>query len=87
MANLFLRFLSSFACVPVKRVGGRKREAVLAHIVGGVYFEGARIGFLLKCWQKTKKDEPEKTKKRQSSSFVFSGASFFFFNKKQIQIF
>jgi len=39
--------------------------------VGGVYFEGVRIGFLLKYRQKTKKKEPEKTKKalRLSSSF------------------
>jgi len=34
MANLFLRLSSSFACVSVKLVGGRKRETVLAHIVG-----------------------------------------------------
>jgi hypothetical protein len=48
MANLFLRLSSSIACVPVKLAVGRKREKVLAHIVGEVHFEGAKIGFLLK---------------------------------------
>ena len=62
MANLFLCLSLSSACVLVKLVVGWERETVLAHIVGGVHFEGARIGFLLKYKQKTKKDEPEKTK-------------------------
>jgi len=62
MANLFLRLSSSFACVLVRLFRGRKRETAVAHIVVGVHFEGARIGFLLKYKQKTKKDEPEKTK-------------------------
>jgi len=48
--------------VPVNFAVGRKREIVLAHSVGEVHFEGAKIGFLLKYKQKTKKDEPEKTK-------------------------
>ena len=48
--------------VRVKLVVGWKRETVLAHIVGGVHFEGARIGFLFKYNQKTKKDKPEKMK-------------------------
>jgi len=60
MANLFLRLLSSFACDPVKLVGGRKREADLAHIVGGVHFEGARIGFFIEVWAK---DEQRRTRK------------------------
>jgi len=64
MANLFLRLSSSFACVTVKLAAGWKRETVLAHFVGGVHFEGERIGFSLKYRQKTKKDEPEKTKGR-----------------------
>jgi len=57
----------------------RKRETVSAHIVGGVHFDGARIGFLFKYKQKTKKDEPEKTKKelRISSSFQVHLSSFF----------
>ena len=40
--------------------------------MGGAHFEGVRIGFLLKYKQKTKKDEPEKTKKDEglSSSFL-----------------
>jgi len=59
--KLSLRLSSSFACVTVKFVVGWKRETVLAHIVGGVHFEGARIGLFLKYKQKTKKDEPEKT--------------------------
>ena len=61
MANLLFRFFSSFACVPVKLAVGRRRKTVLAHIVGGVHFEGAKIGFSLKYKQKTKKNEPEKT--------------------------
>ena len=71
MANLFLRLSSSFACILVKLVRGRKRETVVAHIVVGVHFEGARIGLLLKYKQKMKKDEPEKTKKDEGlySSF------------------
>ena len=71
MANLFLRLSSSFACMPVKLAVGRKREIILAYIVGEVHFKGARIRFSLKYEQKTKKDEPEKTKKelRLSSSF------------------
>ena len=63
MANLFLGLSSSFACVVVKLYRGRKRETVFAHRVGGVHFEGARCGFLLKYKQKTKKDDPKKTKK------------------------
>jgi len=72
MANLFLRLSQSFACVPVKLAVGRRREMVLAYIVGGVHFAGARLGFSLKYKQTTKKDEPEKTKKelRLSSSFL-----------------
>jgi len=79
MANLLLRLSSSFACVLVKLVRGRKRETVVAHIVVGVHFEGARIGFLLKYKQKTKKDEPEETKKDEglSSSFRVRLSSFF----------
>ena len=71
MANLFLRLSLSFACMPVKLAVGRKREIILAYIVGEVHFKGARIRFSLKYKQKTKKDEPEKTKKelRLSSSF------------------
>ena len=38
MANHFLRLSSSFACVPVKLAVGRKREIVLAYIVGEVHF-------------------------------------------------
>ena len=34
---------------------------MLAHIVGGVQFEGERNGFSLKYKQKSKKNEPEKT--------------------------
>ena len=79
MANLFLRLSSSFARVQVKLVRWRKRETVFAHSVGGVHFEGARIGFLLKNKQKMKKDEPQKTKKwlRLSSSFWVRLSSFF----------
>jgi len=88
MANLFLRLSSSFACVVVKLVTGRKMETVFADIVGGVHFEGARIGFLFKYKQKTKKDEPKKTKRylRLSSSFRVRLSSFFclHFNKKPI---
>jgi len=62
MSNLFLRFSSSFACVPVKLALGGRRKTVLAHIVGEVHFEGERIGFSLKYKQITKKNEPEKTK-------------------------
>ena len=62
MSNLFLRFSSFFACVPVKLALGRTRKTVLAHIVREVYFEGVRIGFSLKYRQITKKNEPEKTK-------------------------
>jgi len=47
MANLFLRLSSSFACVTVKRVVGWKRETILAHLVGRVHFEVARIGFFI----------------------------------------
>ena len=68
-----------FACAAFKHVWGRKRETVFAHIVWGVYFEGARNGFLLKYKQKTKKDEPAKTKKdlHLSSSFwVFLSSIF-----------
>jgi len=72
MASLFLRLSSSFACVPIKLVVGRKRKPVFAHIVGGINFEGARINFLLKNKQKNKKDEPEKTKKElRLFAFVF----------------
>ena len=72
MANLFLRLSSSFACVPVKLAEGRKRDILLAYIVGEVHFEAARIGFSLKYKQKMKKDEPKKTKTelRLSSSFL-----------------
>jgi hypothetical protein len=79
MANLFLRLSSSFACVSVKPVVGRKREIVLAHIVGEVHYKGAKIGFSLKYKQKTKRDEPGKTKKvfRLSSSFRVRLSYFF----------
>jgi hypothetical protein len=79
MANLSLRLSSSFACVTVKLVVGWKRETVLAHFFGGVHFKGARIGFLLKYKQKTKKDEPEKMKKnlRLTLSFRVRLSSFF----------
>ena len=72
MANHFLRLSSCFACVPVKLDGKRKNDAFFPHNVGGVHFEGVRIVFLLKYKQKTKKDEPEKTKKDEclSSSFL-----------------
>ena len=52
---------------------------MFAHIVGEVYLEGARIGFLLKYKQKTKKDEPKKTKKDEAipSSFGVRLSSFF----------
>jgi len=63
LANLCLRLSSSFACGPVKLAVGRKRVIVSAHIVGEVHFEGERIIFSLKYKQKTKKDEPKKTKK------------------------
>jgi len=36
MANPFLRLASSLACVPGKLAVGRKKEIVLAHIVGEV---------------------------------------------------
>jgi hypothetical protein len=68
MANLHLRLSSSFACVPVKLDGKKKRETVFTHIVGGVHFEGVRIGFLLRYKQKSKKDEPAKTKKDEGLS-------------------
>jgi len=79
MENLFLRLSSSFACTPVKLDGKRKKETVFAHIVGGVHFEGLRIVFLLKYKQKTKKDEPQKTKNglRLSSSLGVRLSSFF----------
>ena len=79
MANLFLRLSSSFACILLKLVRGRKREKAFAHIVGGVHFERARNGFVLKYKQKTKKDEPKKTKKDEaiSSSFWVRLSSFF----------
>ena len=79
MANPFLRLSSSFACVPVKLDGKRKKETVFAHIVGGVHFEGVRIVFLLKYKRKMEKDEPKKTKKglRLSSSFWVRLSSFF----------
>ena len=68
-----------FACAAFKHVWGRKRETVFAHIVGGVYFEGARNCFLLTYKQKTKKDEPSKTKKdlRLSSSLLVRLSSIF----------
>jgi len=59
MANLLFCFFSSFACEPVKLAVGRRRKTVLALIVGGVHFEGKKIGFSLKYKQKTKKNEPE----------------------------
>ena len=78
MANLFLRLSSSFSCVPVKLDEKRKKETIFAHDVGGVHFEGLRIVFLLKFKQKTKKDEPQKTKNglRLSSSFGVRLSSF-----------
>jgi len=81
MANPFLRLSSSFACVQVKLEGKNKKGTAFAHIVGGVHFEGARIGFLLKYKQKTKKDEPEKTKKDEAfpSSFGVRLSSFLAF--------
>jgi len=47
--------------------------------VGGVQFEGARFGFLLKNKQKMKKDKPEKTKKDEflPLSFRVRLSSFF----------
>ena len=79
MANLFLRLSSSFASVPVKLDGKRKKKTVIAQIVVGVHFEGVRIVFSLKYKQKIKKDEPEKTKKDEglSSSFWVRLSSFF----------
>jgi len=62
MANLLFRYSSSLACVPLKLALGRRRKTALAHIVGGVHFEGARMGLSLKYKQKTQKNEPEKTK-------------------------
>jgi len=50
----------------------------LAHIVGGVHFEGARIGFLLQYKQKTMIDEPEKRKKELSLSSSFQVRLSFF---------
>ena len=45
---------------------------MFAHIVGGVHFEGERIGFLLNyVYAKTKKDEPENTKKNEAVSSSF----------------
>jgi len=71
MAHLFFRLSSSFACILVKLGRGRKRETVFLHILGGVHFKATRNGFLLKYKQKTKKDEPEKTKKEESLSLSF----------------
>jgi len=82
MANLFLRLSASFDCVPVNLAAGKKREIVLAHIVGEVHFEGERIGFSLKYKQKLKKDEPEKSKEelRLSSSFQVCLSLLFAYN-------
>ena len=57
----------------------RKKDTIFAHMVGGVHSEGARISFLLKYKQKTKKDEPKKTKKDEglSSSFRVRLSSLF----------
>ena len=54
----------------------------------GVQFEGLIIVFLLKCKQKTKKDEPEKTKKglRLSSSFQVRLSSFFAYTSIREQL-
>jgi len=86
MANHFLRLSSSFAYVPVKLDGKKKKNTVFAHIVGGVGFEGLELFCYYKYKQKMKKDEPKKTKKKPSCFFVFSGLSFFVFclylNKK-----
>ena len=75
----FLRLLLGFQTNPVKLDGKWKKETAFAHIVVGVQFEGLIIVFLLKYKQKTKKDEPEKTKKglRLSSSFRVRLSSFF----------
>jgi hypothetical protein len=67
----FLRLSLSFACVPVKLDGKRRKDTVFAHIVGGVHFEGVRIVFSLQYKQKMKKDEPEKTKKGLRLSLSF----------------
>jgi len=71
MANLFPRLSSSFACMPVKLAVGRKKEIILAYIVGEVHFKGARIGFSLKYKQRTKKDEPKKAKKELRLALCF----------------
>jgi len=70
MANLLFRFSSSFSCVPVKLNVGRRRKTVLAHIVGGVHFEGAKFGFSLNYKQKTKKSESEKRSKNETKRNV-----------------
>jgi len=58
--------------VPVKLAAGRKWDIVLAHIVGEVRFEVAKIGFSLKYKQKTKKDEPKRMKKElRLLGFIF----------------
>jgi len=78
MANLFLLLSLSFACVPVKLYGKREKETAFARIVVGVQFEGVIIVLFMKFKQKTKKDEPEKTKKglRLSSSIRVRLSSF-----------
>jgi len=67
-------FFAFLCLLPVFKLNLTEKimETAFAHIVGGVHFEGARVGFLLKYKQKTKKDEPEKTKKYEaiSSSFL-----------------
>ena len=79
MANLFLRLSSSFACNSANLVGKRKKKTVFVHIVLKVHLERTKISSLLKCSQKSKKDEPEKTKKDEapSSSFWVRLSSFF----------
>jgi len=65
-ANLFLRLSSSFACVTVKLVVGWKRETVLAHIVGGVHFEGAKMFFYIEVQAINKQRRTRKDEKRTS---------------------
>ena len=88
MANLILRLSSSFACVQDKLDGKKENRTVFAHIVGQVHFEGARMGFLLKCKQKNEERRTRKDEERRRYLFVFLGSSFFVFclylNKKPI---
>jgi len=87
VASLYLGLSSSFACVQVKLDRKKKKETLFAHILGGVHFEGARIGFFLKYKQKTKKDEPQKKKKVEviSLSFRVRVSLFFAYNSLKTQ--